>query len=770
MGLNVRIYNVTFTHNYKVEYRTNTYAGTYTFHSFQSAGTNNVTIGNLEFDTLYYVKLTDLITGQYVITQIVTHDSKFYDCYDHINFTISASTCSCGDYQIQLIDLTSPNGNHSSVINGIPNSYYIYSGTTHHITGATFITTATTNPSTKVIYQTSGETETPTLIYFFVVHSDGFLTGTTDNCPCYLNQPKRQGGFEVKSICLCCSGGAGYEWRPYTYYCEVEPEFEITYQLTGISTPYNVWYDSDTDKVWVADADNYLDGNIYWFNPSTGNTSESAVTYITGATGYTSHLRANKLYSTFIDTIYKRIYFVGKSDGPAPTVVNGMIIYDITGNTIQHIPYGSNTDYKRGLLFYTDNYIYSNIFVGSTSAVTATHTDLIRVDRINPSGTTPTVLSGLTEFDHFFAGFVPVGVEVNTGTTLSETRYWFVSSAGASSTGNIYIFDSDFNYQSTIILTGQSTTGTTGLGGRYWQSIFYDKVKNKVYVSDIGGGFTWVFQPSSNYESATVLKIFDFKNVMESKYSDSRPVVYFSIDPVSDKLYFGVAITNNVNGDVTAIKKTYEVDRDTFEIKRLITGYTLQRLDIVTDEYGNNSLMGPDGGNPYWGGGSWNTDGKIVFYNNSVGNSNTGNVVVDELQLYNINTGLPTGTIIDNTSNLDQYIAPFPDTVATGSTYEGVSGCPITYTLTCPTITKTSPSTTQINYEVNIVDSVKNNPNIATIKVSALDSGLNVDDFDTYSPPFNNYYSGIFSGLTVDTYSIKVEYLDSGATVLSGCT
>lgn len=198
MGLNVIVYNIDAENNYKVEYRKSGYTGSYTYAGTYLQSTTALTLTNLEFDTCYYIKITDVVTNQYVIQTIKTHDSKYYECYDRIDFLLSGRTC-CGDYEVLLVDMVQPDGNHSSTIGNETNIYKIYTGTSYNITGATYITTAKTDPSTNIIYRFKGYTYTKQTIYFFVEHGDGNLEINN------LVNPKRQGGFDVKSITICNS-------------------------------------------------------------------------------------------------------------------------------------------------------------------------------------------------------------------------------------------------------------------------------------------------------------------------------------------------------------------------------------------------------------------------------------------------------------------------------------------------------------------------------------------------------------------------------------
>jgi len=201
MGLNVRLYNLQIPHNFIVEYSGGSSSSYVFFGAFPSL-TSSVVITNLEFDTRYFIKVTDIVDGTSTITTIYTNDSKVYECYDTVDFYLDVSTTgSCTNSSVTIYDLVSGAtnfGNHSSVVNGVPNSYRIYTGFTYEISASTFVTTATTNPSTGFIYEFKNFSPTHKPVYIFLEHGDGSIKNNT------LTDPKKQGGFQLRVVFIGC--------------------------------------------------------------------------------------------------------------------------------------------------------------------------------------------------------------------------------------------------------------------------------------------------------------------------------------------------------------------------------------------------------------------------------------------------------------------------------------------------------------------------------------------------------------------------------------
>ena len=94
MGLTILIYNIVSEGNYTIRYKsgdgpypantdsTFTLVGTYT------SSTTQIELPDLEFDTQYWIKMTDEETGRYIIKNIYSHDSKAFPCYDTMCFSV----------------------------------------------------------------------------------------------------------------------------------------------------------------------------------------------------------------------------------------------------------------------------------------------------------------------------------------------------------------------------------------------------------------------------------------------------------------------------------------------------------------------------------------------------------------------------------------------------------------------------------------------------------------------------------------------------------
>lgn len=197
MGFIVRIYNVDFENDFSVEYSqvdplTSLVSGFTEFNSFPAI-TTTVEIPDLDFNTTYWIKLVDNVNDKTITKNVFTHDSKYYDCYDQIDFRVELSGDFCDlNVTVTLYDNIEPDGNDSSVIGGISSRYTLYRGENINsiFTGpTTLIGEFTTNTITKIIHQYIETEEVE--YYLFLVHGDGF--DVTDN---------KQGGFQVRKVSI----------------------------------------------------------------------------------------------------------------------------------------------------------------------------------------------------------------------------------------------------------------------------------------------------------------------------------------------------------------------------------------------------------------------------------------------------------------------------------------------------------------------------------------------------------------------------------------
>lgn len=133
--------------------------------------------------------------------------------------------------------------------------------------------------------------------------------------------------------------------------------------------------------------------------------------------------------------------------------------------------------------------------------------------------------------------------------------------------------------------------------------------------------------------------------------------------------------------------------------------------------------------------------------------ANTGIEIVLTLKevLPPIPPGTPTGNTKPNVEGDPDYIAP----------YQNLAKCPITYGDSCPSSIIETPTTSTLQFEFSLDNSVVNNPAIKSIKVSAELSGTEVTStiFNLPNTPSPNFFINTLSGLASSTtYSLVVRY------------
>jgi hypothetical protein len=537
-------------------------------------------------------------------------------------------------------------------------------------------------------------------------------------------------------------------WSAYTFSCETETTFAIRKTISGLSSPFSAFYYTGTtpSRVYIADGDS-AKGNIYWFDPKTA-TTESHMNYYSG-------IKANNVYTTFFDSKYLRAYLIGTSldaqaggSSPASKIdVSGLTVYDITTNTHYVVPYGSNIQYQRQTILVTNDYIFTKDSTISPSG------GYRRFNRANPLSTSTAIPYPSGQLSYFK---LSTGVEGAPQPYEVGDKIWLVAGSG-NNNGNIGIFDTSFNYLTQIVLPVKSYTGFGGT--KYWQGGYYDKTYNRFYVNEINGKYRYVFEPNAQYTGATCIMSGSVGPYLENK--KTYTVMSWSIDPVTNKLY-NIFSLGNSELDSNPIYKTYEINRSSGQLLKLYNGYSFAELVQVNDGL-FDSLAGTQGGSVYWqnNGNAWSGDGQVVLYNNSISGNTTGRVSVKTLELYSNNN--PTGTIKDNQIGTEGYIAPYTD----------YTTCPPYFDLRCPTILKTASGTTAGYAEVQLAQSVQNNPAITKITVSALTSGYSAMTSTSYTPPFSGYTFVTFTGLPATLGNVGVTYYSGGSpsyVQLSACT
>jgi hypothetical protein len=504
------------------------------------------------------------------------------------------------------------------------------------------------------------------------------------------------------------------QWIANTSTCESEGGFSVSKLITGLSSPANVWYDPVNSLVYVADNDD-INGNVYWFNPNTATTYADMI--------HSSQVMDQNLYQSFIDPIYRKIYFIGKNS-------NGLIVYDIDTNTKTTVVFGSNgTNYNRISLTVTATRIYVRHDIDQTFTI------------LNRS--TRAIISTVNIAD------IPNNTRFSGGSALVSvgTELWAVAGSGSSvSTVGVYNQDLTSNITN-ITLTGAAIWDNA----LYWQLGFHDPVGNKVYISDIGSNKRFVIDATSR----TVVNA----RVIGNREGKSNVLLNWTINPINNEL---LAIFAGLNSslDGSPIQRMYPEDRTSYLYTNMFENQSYSGLSQIT---GTNKVVGCDPGVSFPTGiGTYNVDGKTTILSNSIGGINTGRKIILTLKEVDANNGnSPTGNVKDNLVGDPDYIAPVTS-----------SDCSVTYTTTCPADKATSFVGTTLEYEFAILNSVKNNPSIAKIEVYAYNTNTSSVEGTptTINAPFTtNYYSGSFTGLGGSNYTIQIRYKNSSDVILQTC-
>jgi len=557
--------------------------------------------------------------------------------------------------------------------------------------------------------------------------------------------------ISITGLTVTCPTGITFNYIPYSGVCETVQNFEIRKTISNLWGPQSLWFDNRTTdsygaypngRVWVADNSNYAGGNIYWFDPVTATTS-SHMHYISGGTGQPI-LRTDTFYQTYIDTLYKRIYFTGYNNAGTDSVY-GLVIYDMTTNTITHFhDNGSFTTgvSRRQLLYVTNDNIYVN-----------TNNGILYYPRNNNIPTT----SGFTSFDcvtntfaqkHFcnsnstgeiYGAFNFTQV---SSSTINSPMIWVT--ACPSNGGNIGIMSTDLNNTFTdISLPGQATWASS----KYWQFSFYDQQYNKFYVSDAGSNKYYIITPSSDNKSGTV-QTFNI-NKLYLKGHD-HVLIGWTIDPQSGKLYGNYYLYNGTN--TTSVQTVvYELNRSNGTIKKeLSLTNGVGNLQSVND--GNQySLMGSEPSRT-------SGNGSITILNNTTNTGYTGLWYVKTMESVDpTHNNIKTGFYVSTAYTITDY-----------------SRCHITTGTTCPTYSAAYDSGT-VYYDFNITQDIINTTGYTGINYYLYGNGTSITSgtvpmsyYSGGTPNVIYYYSNNVTTTNQGPYNMDFTYTTSTGTI--NCT
>lgn len=503
------------------------------------------------------------------------------------------------------------------------------------------------------------------------------------------------------------------QWIALDTACQKDNNFAVVKTIPGLASPTNTWYDEPNNLVYVADID-APSGNVYWFNPDTATSA--------GHMTHSTQVLQTELYNNYIDSVYRKIYFVGANSG-------GMIVYDIDTDTASLVAFGTNGSFQRTTLFVTEDKIYCNN--GATS--------LIIIDRATLVVDSTVTIASLTNPTHFNSGpFI---------LAYADSKIFVVSNNA--SIGTVGVYSADFStHLGEITLPGAATWTFA----KYWQSIFYDVTSNLLYVGDTGSSKQFTINPVTQAVVSSRTSV--------NKETKSNVGMNWLLDPTTGELmatYYGA----NSSSDVSPIKRMYMENRSDFStFKNMYEGFYVERTALMV---GSSKFIGTDAGQPSFGSDpNWATDGSVTIFSNTLTGGNTGIEITLTLQEVDANDGNnPTGNTKVNDASDPDYIPPATD----------LTDCPITGTLTCPTDLVTTFSGATLQYEFALLASVVNNPNIAKMEIYV----YNVDTASTEGSPVTvvnpsvNYYAGSFGALGGSNYTIQVRYLDNTDTILTTC-
>lgn len=497
--------------------------------------------------------------------------------------------------------------------------------------------------------------------------------------------------------------------------CQKEGLFGLVRTITGLSSPGATWYDVTNNRVYFADYDDSVHGNVGWFNPDTATTSAD-ITYSTA-------IQDGELYNHAFDPINRRIYFVGAN-------TDGLLVYDIDTDTTSVVTYGTNAPYNRIALLVTTNLVYA----GDGAA------NLVLIDRTALTVTSTVSYALLPQPTHFNlnAGFVEGNGKI------------YVINGNNPYIGTIGVYSPDFTVHHGEINIGAALW--TNSGSVYWQSAFYDQASNRLYVGDIGSSKRIVIDCNTD-------TVVDTK-IVGNRGGKSNVQCSWTLKPSTNELLFLFTAFNSTS-DATPIKRTYLEDRTTNNYLNMYENQAYTGLSGVT---GKSTVIGTNPGGFVWNGTPGaGTDGNITILSTTAGSQNSGVLITNTLKQVDANNGnTPTGSTKPNVVGQPDYIAPALNIIA----------CPLPSGLDCPVDLVTTFAGATLEYEFAISGAVKGNTNIAKIQIFAYNTNTNATDgppVEIAAPFTNNYFSGSFTGLGGLNYTIRIKYLNSSNVELQSC-
>ena len=506
-------------------------------------------------------------------------------------------------------------------------------------------------------------------------------------------------------------------WIPDQIVCEREGGYGIVKSITGLSSPEVVWYDAQNNLVYVADGDEYTKGNVYWFNPDTATSPADMI--------YSSKIKDSSLYAAAIDTTHRRIYFVGAN-------THGLLVYDIDTDTTSVVNFGLDQNFNRTTLLVTPTRIYTN---------DKSNNSIVIIDRETLTLLSNVVISTIPNNTRFIIG----GYQM----TEANGELWIYAGSG-SSIGTVGVYNLDL----TANIANVNLNGATIWDfSRFWQNAYSDKTTNRFYVSDYGSSKRFVIDCATK----TVID----ERVIGNKNGKATVNITWTTNPITGQLYAIHYYTNSYN-DASVSTRAYIEDRDTFQYTAMFVGQAYTQLSVIT---GTNNVVGCVRGAAFWEGISgWNTDGSVTILSNSaVLSGNTGNAIVvtlKQVDANNVNT--PTGLTKDNVIGDPDYEEPYKDD----------DNCAITTNLNCPTNKVKTYSSSKLEWEFTLDNSVINNAAIKKIQVFAFNVTTNSvqgTPVEWLSPFTSNYFSGSINGLSAGFFNAQIKYLDNTSAVLQTC-